>query len=223
MDTFTSLDADVSELLDGYATPWDAAVASFLALLDERGAARRSGDRLTVAEHSLQVADLAARAGAAPALVAAALLHDLGHLMPDPVESLGAARDSGHEQIAAALLHPWFPEAVVEPVRLHVAAKRWLCATEPEHAALMTQASRASLGPQGGGMTDEEAALFTAGPWHADAVQLRRWDDRANQGGRCVPGVDGYLELLTALAHEHQAHRAELQAARTRIDAATAA
>src|SRR5580698_8675587 len=125
-------------------------------------------------------AALAEQAGAAPALVAAALLHDVGHFTGTVTgRDLMQWTDNKHSDQGAAWLAQWFGSEVTEPVRLHVAAKRYLCATEPGYFGKLSPASVYTLGVQGGPMQEAEAAQFAAGPFAADACQVRRWDDEA--------------------------------------------
>ena len=174
-------------------------------LFASEGAADYLGEPVTVAQHLLQAGALAERAGAPAALVAAALLHDTGHLRgADPRadeqelsgRELMAGTDNNH---GAARLARWFPPAVTEPVRLHVAAKRYLCATEPGYLALLSPASVYTLSLQGGPMADGEAAAFAAGRYAADAVAVRRWDDAAKDPAAEVPSFASYRPLLKGL------------------------
>jgi gamma-butyrobetaine dioxygenase len=177
-------------------------------LFASEGAADYLGEPVTVAQHLLQAGALAQGAGAPPALVAAALLHDAGHLRgADPLaeeqeasgRELMAGTDNDHGERGAAWLARWFGPAVTEPVRLHVAAKRYLCATEPGYFALLSPASVYTLSLQGGPMTPAEAAAFASGPGAADAVAVRRWDDAAKDPAAEVPGFAWYRPLLRGL------------------------
>jgi gamma-butyrobetaine dioxygenase len=177
-------------------------------LFTSAGAADYLGEPVTVAQHLLQAAALAADAGAPGALVAAALLHDAGHLRgADPLadeaelsgKELMGGTDNDHGERGAVWLARWFGPAVTEPVRLHVAAKRYLCAAEPGYLGLLSPASVYTLSLQGGPMSDAEAAAFTAGPYAADAVAVRRWDDAAKDPGADVPGFARYRPLLEGL------------------------
>ena len=177
-------------------------------LFASAGAADYLGEPVTVAQHLLQAGALAAAAAAPPALVAAALLHDAGHLrgadpLADETELSGrelmAGTDNDHGERGAAWLARWFPAAVTEPVRLHVPAKRYLCAAAPGYFALLSPASVRTLSVQGGPMTAAEAAAFAAGPYAADAVAVRRWDDAAKDPAADAPGFDRYRPLLTGL------------------------
>ena len=176
-------------------------------LLRSAGARDYLGEPVTVAAHLLQAGALAEAAGAPPALIAAALLHDVGHLRgadPSAAELSGrelmAGNDNRHGYRGAAWLSAWFPLAVTEPVRLHVAAKRYLCAVEPSYFALLSQASVYTLSVQGGPMTGPEAREFAAHPYAADAVRVRRWDDQAKDPLAEVPDFDHFRPLLDKLA-----------------------
>jgi gamma-butyrobetaine dioxygenase len=153
------------------------------------------GERVTQTAHALQAAALGEAEDAAPALVAAALLHDLGHFLAKPGDG-----DNRHETIGAGLLAKLFGAAVAEPVRLHVAAKRFLCATEPGYVATLSPASVASLAQQGGPFTPDEAAAFARRPHAADAVRLRRWDDLAKVPDAPTRDLAAYAPLLAKLA-----------------------
>lgn len=184
-----------------------APVGAIAELFGSAGAREYLGEPVTVAAHLLQAGALAEAAGAPPALVAAALLHDVGHLRgadPSVAEPSGrelmAGNDNRHGARGAAWLAQWFPPAVTEPVRLHVAAKRYLCAVEPSYFALLSQASVYTLSVQGGPMTDAEAREFAAHPYAADAVAVRRWDDQAKDPAAVVPDFEHFRPLLAELA-----------------------
>lgn len=169
-------------------------------LFDEQGHAPYEGARresVNALEHALQCAQLAEWAQAGDELVAAALLHDLGHFVEGRL-----ARDDlddAHEMRAVPLLREAFGAAVVEPVRLHVQAKRFLVAVDPGYAATLSPASRHSLALQGGAMSPGECQLFETLPHAGQAVSLRRWDDLAKQPGKKTPPLAYYLPLLREL------------------------
>jgi phosphonate degradation associated HDIG domain protein len=172
-------------------------------LFAERGARDYVGEPVSQAEHALQCAALAEAGGQPDAVVAAALLHDVGHLLEsDALAALEAGDDQVHEDLARDFLAPHFPPDVTEPVRLHVAAKRYLCAVEPAYHEALSAASRRSLELQGGPMDAAEAAAFAASPHHAAAVTLRRFDDQAKVPGRAVPGFAHYRAVLERLLRE---------------------
>lgn len=150
-------------------------------------------ESVTALEHALQCAQLAEWSQAESTLVVAALLHDIGSL----VETAGADDvDDEHDQRAAQLLNGVFPAAAVEPMRLHVQAKRYLVATDAKYLTSLSSASVHSLGLQGGAMTLQQCRRFEVTPFWQDAVVLRRWDDSAKVPGRKTPPLAYYLPLL---------------------------
>lgn len=176
------------------------------AVFREKGAALYFGEAVTETEHALQCAHLAEQARAADPVVAAALLHDLGHLLHGLAEDIAAhGVDGRHEAAGAEWLARHFGPAVVDPVRLHVAAKRYLCAVEPEYEAGLSDSSRLSLRLQGGLMTPAEVAGFEREPWFREAVAVRRWDDMAKVPGWVVPDLDHYRPVLQAVVSNREA------------------
>jgi gamma-butyrobetaine dioxygenase len=178
----------------------DAALAAIETAFARHGA-DTYGERISQLDHALQCAALAAEDGAPDALVAAALLHDFGHLFDgrgDLAETEG--RDDNHEAHGARRLAPWFGPAVTRPIALHVAAKRYLCAVEPGYAESLSAASVLSLSLQGGPFDAEQARRFARAPAAADAVRLRRWDDLAKVEGKATPTLESWLPMLERLA-----------------------
>ena len=170
------------------------------ALFADQGSAEYFGEEVTQAQHMLQAGALAEAAGAPGPLVAAALLHDLGHFHGETTgHDLMRGTDNRHSHTGADWLVQWFGPAVTEPVRLHVDAKRYLCAVEPGYAALLSPASVHTLAVQGGPMTPAEAERFAAHPSGADAVRLRRWDEQAKDPQAPTPGFEHFRPLLAAL------------------------
>ena len=160
-------------------------------------------EEVSQTDHAIQCAALARRDGADEALIAAALLHDVGHLLD--LAGGGAYTpgvDRRHEVTGADHLAAVFSPAVTEPIRGHVEAKRYLCAVEPEYAAGLSVGSQRSLAVQGGPMTADEAAAFVARPGAADAVRLRRWDDAGKVLGLQRPAFETYRTLLESLTRE---------------------
>lgn len=164
------------------------------------GEALYIGEPVTVAEHMLQAATFAEREGADDELVAAALLHDYGHLITDlPEDSARNGVDTRHEELGFAFLQRWFPAAVTEPIRLHVAAKRYLVATDPTYAETLSPASILSLELQGGPMSEDEIIAFEALPHATAACRLRRWDDAGKDPEMPTRPIESYRELLSSL------------------------
>ena len=161
-------------------------------LFDGPGARDYMGEPVTIGIHMRQAGALAEAAGAEQPLVAAALLHDIGHLRQEP--------DSRHGDAGAQWLSQWFGAAVTEPVRLHVAAKRYLCATEPGYYERLSAESVRTLAVQGGPMTADQVAAFEALPFARDAVAVRRWDDEAKDPVVKPPEFSHFEPLLRALA-----------------------
>ena len=171
-----------------------------LDLLTSRGGESYFGEPVTVLEHCLQSAHFAQQAGSSDALIVAALLHDLGHLLHDDDEDVAAqGRDTRHEELGDRALGPHLPASVTEPIRLHVAAKRYLCALDLDYLGALSPSSLLSLGLQGGPMSQAEAAAFIHQPFAADGVTLRRWDDEAKIPLLTVPDAKSYLPRLRTL------------------------
>jgi gamma-butyrobetaine dioxygenase len=158
------------------------------------------GEPVTVSVHLRQTGELAQQAGAPPGLVAAALLHDVGHLVGAVSgRELMLGTENRHGQSGADWLGQWFGPEVTEPVRLHVAAKRYLCGTDPSYHDQLSEASKYTLRLQGGPMSPDEAATFEALPHAADAVRLRRWDDLAKDAAHEPPPFEHFLPVLRGL------------------------
>lgn len=167
-----------------------------LTLFDRRGRDQYHGESVSQTEHALQAAALAEASGAADPLVVAALLHDVGHLLDEPEDLAERGVDGHHEEAGASWLARAFGPAVAEPVRLHVAAKRYLCSTDPSYLGELSEASVLSLKVQGGPLGDSEIAAFQALPYAADALKLRRWDDAAKVPGLVVPELSRYRSQI---------------------------
>jgi phosphonate degradation associated HDIG domain protein len=173
-------------------------------LLLRRGQKQYGLEAINQLEHALQCANLAEKAGETPETVVACLLHDFGHLLA--AEREGAVehntdQDDLHQFIALPFLRGLFPDAVLEPIRLHVDAKRYLCLIDPSYWGDLSVASKRSLEQQGGVFTDAQAHAFIAQPYAEEAVRLRRYDDLAKVPNKAVPGLEDYLERLAEVAH----------------------
>lgn len=166
-----------------------------------RGSTAYFGEAVSMTEHALQAAHFAELEGAGNVVIAAALLHDVGHLIakvPDDIADWTV--DARHEATGARWLGERFGCAVAEPVRLHVRAKRYLCAVDPGYFSQLSPASVLTLKLQGGPMSAEEVASFEAEPGYRDALVVRRSDDRGKVAGLVTRRLEDYCELLRSLA-----------------------
>jgi gamma-butyrobetaine dioxygenase len=179
-------------------------IDEIFSLYATRGSAAYFGEAVSMTEHGLQAAHFAELAGAHATLVAAALLHDIGHLVatvPDDIAEWTV--DARHEATGARWLGEWFGPDVADPVRLHVRAKRYLCTTDPTYFSQLSPASVVTLKLQGGRLSADEVASFEVEPGYRDAIVVRRCDDRGKVAGLATRPLEGYRELLRSLA----AHR----------------
>jgi len=178
------------------------------ALFERRGAGSYFGERVSMQEHALQAAHFARTEEAPPALVVAALLHDIGHLLEDvPADINDWHVDARHEDVGGAWLARHFGAEVWEPVALHVAAKRYLCAVDPAYLGRLSEASVITLRLQGGPMEPAEIAAFEGRRFHREAVRLRHWDDQGKIGGWTAPGLEQYFDLIEAVRRPEPAGR----------------
>lgn len=177
----------------------DGMVAEIFAVFERHGA-EGYGENVSQLDHALQCAQLARDHDCPDTLVVAALLHDIGRML-QPAGNDGERHglDARHEDVGAAALAGYFPPAVTEPIRLHVAAKRYLCAVDAEYRATLSDASLLSLKVQGGAMTDQEVAQFRADPFFAEAIELRRFDDWGKRTGCPVAALESYRPLIAAM------------------------
>ena len=174
-------------------------VDQLIELLRTTGSRQYGGERVSQCEHALQCAFLAASEGTTAALVVAALLHDIGHLLDEEGEHPALTGiDDQHEEVGSNHLLPAFGPAVAEPVRLHVPAKRYLCATDPGYLGRLSPGSVRSLALQGGPFIPAEATQFQALPFAADAIRIRRWDEAAKVPGLETPELEHYRATLLA-------------------------
>jgi phosphonate degradation associated HDIG domain protein len=186
----------------------DTIVAFLAGIFARRGGEEYLGEPVTMAEHMLQGAHLAEREGADDMVVAAALLHDIGHFTSEfGTFAMDDTVDRRHEDAAVRLLAPFFPAAVVEAVGGHVAAKRYLCATEPAYLKELSPASLHSLALQGGPMSADQVLDFARTPNLATILRVRRLDDAGKIAGMATPGFDHYAPLLRRLVDAHCSRR----------------
>ena len=177
-------------------------------IFTRHGARSYQGGGVSITEHMLQTAAAAEEASCAPGVVAAALLHDVGHFItdfarleddPKHTSMLEATVDRHHENAGARMLQPYFPAEVVEPIRLHVQAKRYLSAIEKDYSATLAPQALHTLGLQGGPMSPDDMAAFEENPYYRTATMLRRWDDAAVVSGLKTPDFEHYRPILRDL------------------------
>jgi len=172
-------------------------VAQILQIYAAHGGGAYFGERVSMREHGLQAAYFAQQCDAPPSLVVAALLHDIGHLLEEvPADLRDWITDAHHETVGALWLARRLQPRIAEPVRLHVAAKRYLCATDPDYSARLSTASVHTLKLQGGPMSAAEVAQFETEQYFRDAVRVRRWDDDGKVAGLQTPPFESYQSLI---------------------------
>lgn len=172
-----------------------------LALYGARGAGAYFGERVSMTEHALQAAWFARNESAPEPLVIAALLHDVGHLLeavPDDIADWTA--DARHEELGARWLAQRFGPQISEPVRLHVPAKRYLCATDDRYIGQLSSASVHTLSLQGGPMSAQEVQRFEGERYFREAVRVRLWDDQGKVAGLRTPPLASYVAMIDAAA-----------------------
>jgi gamma-butyrobetaine dioxygenase len=169
------------------------AIDTIAVLFEREGTQAYAGEVVSLSVHMRQAGALAEAAAVADHLIAAALLHDVGHLRSVTGGSVE------HEECGARWLAQWLPEEVTEPVRLHVAAKRYLCATQPDYVAKLSTASLQSLADQGGALTSAEAREFERLPYAEAAIAVRRWDEAAKDPSATTPTFEHFTPVLIRL------------------------
>ena len=177
-----------------------------LAMYANRGGQAYFGEAVTMAEHGLQAAYFARSSGAPDALVLAALLHDVGHLLESVPDDIAEwTQDTGHERSGGRWLAARFGPEVSAPVRWHVPAKRYLCTTDPAYAQQLSAASIITLRLQGGPMSAAEVRAFETEPGWREAVRVRGWDDQGKVAGLAVPGFEHYRPLIDRMVRSDAA------------------
>ncbi len=172
-------------------------------IYDYKASGRYGLSQLNQYAHAVQAAELARLAGSTDALILAALMHDVGHMIHNLGDHPAAAGiDDCHEEQGAAWLSQFFGADVTEPVRLHVAAKRYLCATEKGYLKKLSEDSMESLMIQGGPMNHLEIAVFESRPYFHDAVQLRRFDEMAKDPKGPQPRFSEFESIISKLASQ---------------------
>ena len=174
-------------------------VEKIITLFEKHGDSEYGGEVITQGEHALQAAHLAVEEACPANIIVASLLHDIGHLLhalPEDAPEQGI--DDLHEELGFHFVSKYFKDAVAEPVRLHVAAKRYLCTREPDYVGHLSEPSIISLELQGGKMNEESCVAFEQNPYYKDAVQVRRFDDLAKVPHMAVRPLTYYRDLIAS-------------------------
>jgi phosphonate degradation associated HDIG domain protein len=180
-------------------------IEDILGVFEAKGHEQYDGEPVTQLGHALQSAHLAEQAGAPSALITAALLHDLGHLLHDFGQTpTQRGVDDLHQYRCLPFLRALFGPQTLEPIRLHVDAKRFLCAREPGYLESLSADSKRSLVLQGGVFDDAQAKAFGALPHAEDAVRVRRWDDAAKSADAVVPPLSHFVRHMEVCAADHR-------------------
>ena len=181
-------------------------IVDFIAdIFARRGAESYLGEQVTMSQHMLQAAQLAEKAGAPEPVIVSALLHDIGHYTNEfPEDALAQGTDNLHEEAGARVLAPFFPPEVTDPIRHHVAAKRYLCATDPEYFGKLSDASVHTLNLQGGPMDDAEVTDFAKEPNLEAILRVRIWDDQGKDPAMETPDFAHYAPMVARVVAAHQ-------------------
>ena len=179
-----------------------------LDFLSTAGQSEYYGEEVSQLEHALQAAHNARLDGGTEQEIIAALLHDLGHIWPVEGRQTTSVGVVSHDRIGAEVLKELgFSEDVADIVGGHVAAKRYLVATDRDYAAKLSDVSVDSLRRQGGPMSAEELENFTSSPNWRSMVRVRTWEDNAKTPGVDVPGLEAYRQMLTDhLSHQRKSN-----------------
>ena len=172
-------------------------IETVIKILSLKGHYQYGQESISQLEHALQCATLAKLAGASHELIVACLFHDFGHLIHNLGEdAANKGIDDHHEYRGVEYLKHLFGKDVTEPIRLHVQAKRYLCATKPNYFATLSPASQCSLELQGGVFSSNEAAQFIQQPYGEEAAKLRIWDDQAKVVGMKTPDLKYFTKII---------------------------
>ena len=154
------------------------------------------GEDLTMSEHMIQTAMLAEENECSDDLICSCLLHDYGHfVINDPNRLVSDDIDGRHEAIGANYLNNFFHLKIIEPILLHVDAKKYL-ARDEKYFNSLSEASKISLKLQGGIMSDEEAKKFEQNKNYENAIKLRRFDEGAKRQNIKTKDIKDYKKLL---------------------------
>ena len=154
------------------------------------------GEKVTMSEHMIQTAMLAEENNSSKSLICACLLHDYGHfIVDDPDELVSNDKDGEHELVAYKFLKKYFKKEIVDPIKYHVLAKRYL-AREKSYYNKLSEASKVSLNLQGGVLTDKESKDFENKIYFKNSILLRKFDEASKKVGIKMKSINDYKELI---------------------------
>ena len=173
-------------------------------IFERRGGEEYLGEPVTMAEHMLQGATIAEQNGEPEIIVVSALLHDIGHFTSEfGMFSMEDTKDRLHEDAGAKVLQNFFPQLVIDCVRYHVAAKRYLCATRPSYFYRLSEASVHSLNLQGGPMSDDEAKEFEKNPYLKDILKVRYLDEAGKSEDMSIPSFSYFAPMVQRIVDQY--------------------
>ena len=156
------------------------------------------GEKVTMSEHMIQTAMLAEKAKCCGDLICSCLLHDYGHfILENPDELVKLNVDGQHENIGYEYLKSFFKKKILEPIKYHVLAKRYL-AKDKKYFDLLSKASKKSLKLQGGALKPEECNKFEAQEYFKPSILLRRFDEAAKRTDLKMKSIHDFEKLLTS-------------------------
>ena len=154
------------------------------------------GEKVTIAEHMIQSAMVAEKTKSKESLICSSLLHDYGHFIVDDPDGLVKNNQDGkHEDIGYEYLKKFFKKDIVEPIKHHVLAKRYL-ARDRKYYNRLSEASKVSLKLQGGVLNNKEAKIFEKDEFFKDSIKLRKFDEAAKKIGVNIKDISEYKNLL---------------------------
>ena len=156
------------------------------------------GEKVTITEHMIQTAMLAEKSNSSSSLICSSLLHDYGHfILEKPDDLVSKGKDGKHEDVGYEFLNKYFVKSVVEPIKYHVKAKRYL-AKDEKYYRILSEASKVSLKLQGGIMDDKEAKEFEGNEFFEDSIKLRKFDEGAKKTDLKIKSINEYKNLLSS-------------------------
>ena len=156
------------------------------------------GEKVTIAEHMIQTAMLAEKNNCSSSLICSSLLHDYGHfILENPDDLVSKRKDGKHEDVGYEFLKKYFVKNVVEPIKYHVKAKRYL-AKDEKYYRMLSEASKVSLKLQGGIMDDKGVKEFEGNEFFEDSIKLRKFDEEAKKADLKIKSINEYKNLLSS-------------------------